>query len=585
MDAAESRAHLLYRVALSVGISAALVCLIIGALLVVNYMQLRRSDPLNNPELVRLRDRFAADPGNADLKEQIRVLQLLSRKAFFTSQEQVRRGGVLLLGFVAVLLVALNVADNVKEKLPDPSKDPPTNSVWFELAARRKAVAWGGFVMVVAGLFAAVLAHSELDGAPLLAKQNGPKPEGVAPTGGGEVTPPAALSRVNEVFLAEWPNFRGPMGDGVAHVKKTPKAWNGKEEKGIVWKSDVPKTGFGSPVVWGDRVYLTGGTEESRTLYCYNTADGSLLWEQDVVDVPGAPDELPEVDESTGWAASSPATDGERVFAIFATGNLVCHDKKGKRLWAKAMGIPENHYAHSSSLLVHDKTLIVQFDDDSDPRVVALDTLTGEERWSAERWAISWASPMCVRVSGRVQVVLVDSTAVAGYDFLDGDLLWQEKCMDGEVAASPTFSGNTVFVANDMAVAAGIALEGAGGKVAASVTWKNEDDSFPDISSPLAAHGYVIMGLSSGYLVALDAATGKLVWEQETDAGFYASPLLVAGDVYAVDQDGVMHVFTPGPKYEEKAAYALGEEVSSTPAVMEGRMYIRGAESLWCVGE
>lgn len=574
----------MYRAALSAGVAAGLVCLVMGSLLVVNYLQLRRSDPLNNPELVRLRERFAADPGNADLKEQIRVLQLMSRKAFFTSRDQVRRGGFVLLAFVAILLVSLNAVDSLREKLPDLSRAPPADSVWVNMAVRRKAMAWCGVAIVVAGLAAGILTPSELDRAPAPKEPDRPP---VAPAGAGDNIPqpdPATRVGLNEAFLAQWPNFRGAAGSGVAFVKSAPGAWDGRDGRGIVWKSEVPKTGYSSPVVWDDRLYLTGGDEAARTVYCYDAGSGELLWERDVVDVPGARDELPEIDENAGWAASTASTDGSRVFAIFATGNLVCFDREGERVWARATGVPQNHYAHSSSLLVHDNTLFVQIDDNSLPRVLALDTATGKERWTAERWALSWASPMWVEAAGRLQVVLVDSAAVAGYDFAAGTLLWKQECMSGEVAASATYGDGMVFVGNDMAVAAGIALEPAGEGVNAAVKWKYED-SLPDVASPLAANGYVIMGLSSGYLVCLAAATGEVAWEQEFDHGFYASPLLVAGDVYALEMSGVMHVVKPGQEYVEQAAYELGEEVSATPAVMEGRMYIRGERHLFCVGE
>lgn len=582
---ADERKYAVYRAALGVSVAALVACFVIGSLLAINYIQLRRSDPLNNPELVQLRERFAANPGDPALKESIRVLQLLSRKVFFTGQAHLRRGGLLLLLFGGLLLVALNVAGAVRETLPDPSKFLPQEGVWPALAVRRKAVVWAGALLVVAGLGAGVLSHSELEKARIRTRAVAPVPVPPQPAKAGDApAQPAPKKTGEEALLANWPNFRGPRGDGIAHVKQAPAGWDGKAGAKIVWKAGVPRAGLGSPVVWQDRVYVTGGDETGRTVYCLDADSGNVVWARDVGDVPGASEELPQISDDTGWAASSPATDGERVFAIFATGNLVCFDRAGKLVWAEAMGIPENHYGHSSSLFVYDNTLFVQFDDGSDPRVVAKDPATGEDRWSAERWALSWASPLCARVGERVQLILVDSEAVAGYDAGNGELLWQEKCMEGEVAASPAYAGGMVFVANDMAVGAGIALEDAGGLVKATVKWRY-DDSLPDVASPLAAKGYVVLALSAGALVCLDAASGELKWEAETDTGFYASPLLVAGDVYALDQDGVMHVFEPGDTYVEKAAYPLGEAVSSTPAVMAGRMYIRAAEHLYCVGK
>jgi outer membrane protein assembly factor BamB len=567
-------------------------------LLLGTFVQTRRTDPLNNPSLVRLREKFSADTASEDLKHDIRAMDLLARKAFFTSQYQIRTGGLVLLFCVAVFVIASKIHGELTKLLPDPESLPSPDALYAETVwSRRGVTAFGAGLAFAAGI-AAWITHSDLatpmPGATGAGGGSPPTTGGPATAGGTGGVPTAGVATnvmvaavadfpKREDVLRNWPNFRGPDGNGVAHVKDAPAAWDIPAGKGLVWKTEMPKGGFSSPIVWDDVVYLTGGNAEAREVYAFDARTGAARWTHPVTGVPGAPAKSPEVNDNTGWAASTPATDGKRIAAIFATGEIVCLDPAGKRLWARALGAPANHYAHSSSLLIFRDLLLVQFDDSDKPRLLALKTATGAEAWSVKRAAISWASPICVETKAGWQAILADSAGVGGYDALTGKKLWSEDCLGGEVAPSPAYDGGMVFVANDKASGVGIRLDGGADAVKASVEWKLEDN-LPDTASLLAANGFVFYATSAGPLLCLGAQDGKTAWEHDFGSGFYASPIRVGDRVYATDLEGVTHVVKLAGAYESVADAPTGEKVSSTPAFVEGRVFLRGEKHLFCVG-
>jgi outer membrane protein assembly factor BamB len=273
-------------------------------------------------------------------------------------------------------------------------------------------------------------------------------------------------------------------------------------------------------------------------------------------------------------------TDGRRVFAVFANGDTVCLDLDGERLWARNLGLPDNHYGHSSSLITFQNLLLVQFDQNTGGHLLALDTATGTQVYDSPRDVeISWASPILVDPGGGFQVILNSNPFVMGYDPRTGRELWRVRCMQGEIAPSPAYSDGMVFVVNEYARLAAVRLE-----PAPELVWEYIDD-LSEVSSPLAAGGLVFMAASYGTLTCLDARTGERHWFQDFDEGFYSSPILVGETVYLMDRMGVMHIIEAQAEYRPVARNELGEPAMTIPAFMHGRIYIRGDEHLFCIGE
>ncbi|MCP4712317.1 MAG: PQQ-binding-like beta-propeller repeat protein [Planctomycetes bacterium] len=507
-------------------------------------------------------EKLKDNPDDTALKEEIRALDLLARKAFFASRWQIRTGGILLIIGVAVMLLSLKSLASLRRKLPQPEGLADSSISWSADKHARKLIAAGGILLLFVSLIAAIMSHSELSDDSVFQK--------------------VAELPSDQELLKNWTNFRGPGANSIAHNTNVPTSWDGQSGEGIIWKAEVPKPGYSSPVVWEDRVFITGGDKTAREIYCYSAKDGQLLWQREVIGRPGSAETI-KIDASTGFAAPTMATDGRYVFAIFATGDLVCLDLEGNRIWARNSGLPDNHYGHSSSLLTFKNLLFVQYDQRKNSKLLALDTTTGQAVWEAQRGPISWSSPICVDTGRRMELILTNSRSVDSYDPETGAKLWTENCLGGEVGPSAAYADGMVFVANEYAQAAGIRITAQSDSSASKIVW-TWDEELPNTASPLATDKYVLFASSSGYIFCLDAKKGKTIWEAEFDDGFYSSPILVDNRVYALDLSGVMHIFELAEKYNSMSEPKLGEGSSCTPAFLDDRIYIRGDKHLYCIG-
>jgi len=384
-------------------------------------------------------------------------------------------------------------------------------------------------------------------------------------------------------ILRNWTNFRGPGANGHAVHANPPLNWSAKEGRNILWKTKIPKHGMSSPVVWEDRLFLTGADESIRQIYCLDTDTGERLWQHDVDDLPGSPPDgkLPDVLDETGFAAPTATTNGRYVAAIFGTGELVCVNMEGERIWAKHLGIPKNHYGHASSLISHRHLLFVQYDQTDNSQLLAFDLASGNPAWQVKRGDISWSSPILIDNRGRMELILTNCKAVDSYDPKNGKLLWHVDCLDGEVAPSAAYADGVVFVASEGAPASAIDVgsHGSGPKI----LWQ-WDETLPDAASPLANEDYLILPTGFGVISCLNGKTGKVFWEHEFDDGFYSSPILVDDHVYVIDLSGGMQIFRMDDKFELLGVSKIGEDAYATPAFVGDRIYIRGLTHLFCIG-
>ena len=388
----------------------------------------------------------------------------------------------------------------------------------------------------------------------------------------------------SEHMRKSWAGFRGPGANGHAVHANPPLNWSAKEGRNVLWKTKIPKHGMSSPVVWGSRLFLTGADDSTRQVYCYDTDTGKLLWQHDVKGLPGSPPDgkLPDVLDETGFAAPTATTNGRYVAAIFGTGELVCVNMKGERVWAKHLGIPRNHYGHASSLISHRNLLIVQYDQTDNSQLLAFDLASGSPAWQVKRGAISWSSPILVDNRGRMELILTNGKAVDSHDPKNGERLWHVECLGGEVAPSAAYANGVVFVANEGATATAIDIGNHGSEPKILWQW---DETLPDAASPLANEDYLILPTGFGVVTCLDTKTGKVFWEHEFDEGFYSSPILVKDRVYIIDLSGAMQIFKMDDAFELLGVSEIGEAAYATPAFVDGRIYIRGITHLFCIQE
>jgi len=552
-----------YGIAKKIVIFAAVSAGILSVLMIANYLQTKANDPLNSRVITQLIVQLQDNPEDTVLKEQIRALDLLARKAYFTYQWQIRTGSYLLFAFVLLLLLTLKFLSSLQPRLPDLNKGPHSEEAWENKLLSRKYILFGGLGVFLLALVLGMISQTEL------------KNIGVVKRGGSLASDFASMEELKE----NWPGFRGPEGNGVAVDAKFPTEWDGSSGKNILWKSPIPFHGYNSPIIWGKKIFLSGADRETLVVFCFDADSGDILWQTALNDIPGSPERRPSVGDDTGYAAPTMTTDGERVFALFATGDIACLDLEGKQIWAKNLGMPDNHYGHASSLITYQDLLIVPFDQNTGGRLLALRAKSGDVVYDQLRDVdISWASPILVDTGDRIELILNSSPFVMSHDPRTGQELWRVKCMLGEVAPSLAYADGMVFAVNDYARLVGIKLQ-----ETPEIVWEFLDD-LSEVASLLATKELVFMAASFGTISCFNGKTGERYWYYDFDEGFYSSPILVGDIVYCMDMFGVMNIFKAQKEFELISQNELGEHAMTIPAFMHNRIYIRGAEHLFCIG-
>jgi outer membrane protein assembly factor BamB len=398
----------------------------------------------------------------------------------------------------------------------------------------------------------------------------------------------AAFASAEEI-QTQWPRFRGPGGAGVSAHVNVPTSWNGKTGEGILWKTPVPLPGHNSPVVWQDRVFLSGADPNARQVYCFDAASGQLLWQGDVPISPTISTEDLHIMEDTGYAACTVATDGRRVYAMFPTGDVAGFDFNGRRLWHRNLGLPDSAYGYASSLETYEKLLLIQYDQgdgrDGHSRFIALDGVSGRVAWEAKReLPSSWTTPVVVDVAGQPQLITVADPFVVAYNPADGKELWRADCVGGDLAPSAIYAGGLVLAIQPYAQMVALKPTGQGDVTKTHIAWKAED-GVPDICSPVSDGTYVYLLDTEGLITCYAVADGKKVYEHEIKESFRASPSIAGDKLYLLSHKGVMYLGQTGPEYKELGKCELDEECFASPAFADGRLFIRGAKNLYCIGQ
>jgi outer membrane protein assembly factor BamB len=386
-----------------------------------------------------------------------------------------------------------------------------------------------------------------------------------------------------------WHRFRGFAGAGVTSLTDIPTKWDGASGSGILWKTQVPLPGHNSPVVWKDRIFLSGANYEKREVYCFDASSGKIIWTGEVPTEPGAA--ALDITADTGLAASTVATDGARVYAIFPAGDLAAFDFEGNLLWHKSLGVPKNIYGHAASLEAWQGRVLVQYDqanpEDNRSHLYAFDGATGDMAWDAKRpVANSWSTPIVAKVGKDYQLITAAEPWMIAYDPSDGKEIWRAKCLDGSIAPSPILAGDQVIAVAPGEKSVAIRTGGTGDITGTHITWANEDIA-PEIGSPVADDHRIYLIDTYGTLYVVNSKDGKLLYQHDFEnENVKASPTFVSGKLYVLALGGTMYIGTPGEKeFTLEAKNALGDECNASPAFMAGRIYIRGTNYLYCIGK
>lgn len=493
--------------------------------------------------------------GNLDdptLAQTIRELDYLYRSVYFQTKDR-QAYGFLLLGIAFGILSLLLAFDRYRFapelKIPDAA---PRSSE----KERREQMTFtiGGIVLLVTVL--AVMRMVLFPDAP--------------PTPGGTTKPAATasekivLAKALEEASRQWPQFRGSL---LPNRNQLPKNWNFR----VKWKTAIPLKGFNSPVVWEDLIFVAGGNKTERAIFCHDARDGKLRWKTTCTTAPRYPD----VTEDTGISAPTLCVDKSRVYAIFATGEMLCCDHDGKVLWRRQLPSPEIMYGYASSPLLLGDKLIVQYDLEKTQTLYALDVHTGQDVWKCDRQtSSSWSSPTALVKTDKVIIFTAGNTAAEGIDGNTGRLLWKKEGMGGEVATSAVARDGAFYFANTGAFTG--AFDAADGKI----RFKNENVPAPDVASPVLTGNTFMLFTSGGSVLGISAEDGKELYEKSFDSGFYASPVVMGDRIVAVNLNGDLFLLKPSANdLTVEGKFSVGKKVVAIPAFHRGNIIIRTADN------
>jgi outer membrane protein assembly factor BamB len=425
----------------------------------------------------------------------------------------------------------------------------------------------------------------------------------------------ASLTTVG--FAANWPQWRGPDGSGISTEKNLPAEWSAT--KNIKWKTPIAGRGHSSPIVWGSRIFLTTavegevvpgakavkhmnegkeflhpdsvGADRKHTfkVVALNRDSGKILWES--VAWEGTP--YDNRHRKSSYAASTPATDGKLVYAFFGTEGLYAYDFNGKLAWKAQLGnLATVGMGTGTSPILYEKLVIVQCDEDNGESsfIVALDKTTGKEVWRTPRKVqVSWSTPLMVRTAKRSELIASGTEFVISYDPATGKELWRHKGVESNAIPSPVANSEMVFLVAGFPakIAMAIRLGGSGDLTGTpSAPWKYAKGT-AYVPSPILYGDYLYLTTDRGILTCIDAKTGEVKYEGgriPIPATFTASPVAFEGKILMTSEDGDTFIVKAGPNHEILATNSLGEAVYASPAIADGRIFIRGEKNLYCIG-
>lgn len=412
-----------------------------------------------------------------------------------------------------------------------------------------------------------------------------------------------------------WPHWRGPYANGMATDANPPVTWSAMDN--IRWKTTIPGGGHASPIVWGDRIYLStavtigksgsgsnpddpdeqdlpaAGLKQSSiiafTVVAIDRPTGKIVWQRVVREA------LPHagMHNTNTWASASPLTDGKRIYAFFGSVGLFCLDRDGDVIWQQDLGdmSTEGDFGEGASPALHEDKIVVNWDHQEDSFITALDKQTGEPIWKTDRDESStWATPVIVEVNGKAQVLVNGKAQIRSYDITTGALIWHctGTTLDEDVVSSPVVADGIAYVATGPGTVRAVHLAKATGDITGTeaIVWSHDDDA-PYVPSPLIYKGLLYMTRENhASLACFDAATGAQHYTGKRLRGIpslYASPVAAADRIYVAGRNGTVCVVKAGPVFELIARNKLDDTISASPAIVGSSIYIRGEKYLYCI--
>ncbi len=413
-------------------------------------------------------------------------------------------------------------------------------------------------------------------------------------------TPPAftftLLCAAGIAFAENWPQFRGPTAQGISSETTPPLNWSATE--GVTWKTELPGEAWSSPIVWGDRVFVTTATDggESCRVLSLDRISGKILWDKEVFK------QVPRRKEGRNtYATSTPATDGERVYACFGDGSFAALNFAGEVAWTNRDYPFYGQHGLGTALLLRDGLLIMARDGSSDGEdkklgwqtpwdksyVVALDAKTGMERWQSGRGLsrISHGTPVIWEEGGPAVVVSEAGDVVQGFDLKTGARLWSNEVLGEGKVPSTVIGDGLVFTSGGWGgkeTIKAFKLGGSGDLKEANLVWEQKK-GMPKVPSMIYVRPHLFAITDGGIATCLKGDSGEIVWQERVGGNFSASPVAAAGRIYFVGDNGETTVIVASPEFKVLARNPLGEKVQASPAFSQGRIFIRTEHQLFCI--
>lgn len=395
-----------------------------------------------------------------------------------------------------------------------------------------------------------------------------------------------ALLNHNTAVADDWPAWRGPKGNGISNETKAPMKWSPSEN--IAWRTEIPGRGRSSPIVVGSRVLVTTGVEEdqSRRVICIDRSTGAILWSQTVHSGPGG-----KMHQDNTMASSTPASDGERVFAAFVDDQgmkVVALDMQGKILWNATPGTYYSNHGFAASPVLYGGGVIINGHQDGTAFVVMLDRENGKEIWryTPEVNQRSFSTPVLTQDEGQDLLVLTGSQQTLALNPLTGAKVWQASGPTEKFVCTPSVGHGMVFSfgGSPDKKSMAVRLGGAGDVTETHVVWRSER-AMPYVPSPLLVGNYLHIINDLGVYTCLEPATGKVLHTARALGSTYSSPIAVGETIYMFEDTGKCTIFENGPAFRVLEKNSLDEEMYTTPAVSNGQLFVRTVKAVVCISE
>ena len=418
---------------------------------------------------------------------------------------------------------------------------------------------------------------------------------------------------------SNWPQWRGPDGQGVSTETGLPTEWS--DAKNVKWKTAIAGRGHSSPIVWGKKIFLTTALDGAKIpgrkpgvthklsdgsefvhpdavgadlnhtfkVICLDRDTGKIIWERVVYEGPVQDSRH----KKASFASSTPATDGKYVFAFFGSEGLYAYDFNGKQIWKQNLGtLSTASVGYGVSPLLYGNLVIMQCDESGmNSFIAAFDTKTGKEVWRVPRKVdVTWSTPVLVHTDKRTELVTSAAEAIIAYDPATGRELWRHKGLESNAVPSPVVSDDLVVLTSGSPskIALAIRAGGSGDVTGTSqLVWSyNKGTAY--VPSPILYGDYIYLMTDRGLLTCLDAKSGKMEYEGARvpkPTTFMASPVAYEGKILLTSEEGETFILKAGPKHEVLRSNSVGEPVYASPAIANGNIFIRGERHLFAIGK